>query len=87
MSRTDTRRSTPSPTQDEVLQFIEAYKADSRNDGNSPTYREIAHGLGKSTQTIYGACLRLAAKGLIVINARGKIVLQGGKYLRPDGES
>ena len=74
----------PRPTQDEVLSYIQLYKADRANDGNSPTYREIAQGLGKSLSTVYRACRNLEAKRLIEINARGKITLRGGQYLRPD---
>jgi hypothetical protein len=86
MSRRYPKMPRPRPTQDEVLRYIRSYKADPANDGNSPTYREIATGVGKSLSTIYTACRNLEAKGLIEINARGKITLQGGKYLRPDDD-
>jgi Mn-dependent DtxR family transcriptional regulator len=76
----------PKPTanspeaQEAVLRFIQQYKADPKNDGNSPTYREIAAALGKTHRRIYTICQRLQERGLIEINARGKIVLVGGKY-------
>jgi DNA-binding transcriptional regulator YhcF (GntR family) len=70
------RRAGRSPLQDEIVQFIAAYRADPANGGNSPTYREIADGLEKNVTTIYDACRRLERRGLIDTNERGKLVLK-----------
>jgi hypothetical protein len=72
------------PAQDDVLRYIQDYKADPANDGNSPTYREIADGTGRSLSAIYGVCRRLQKRGLLLVNERGKLVLPGGKYEPPD---
>jgi Winged helix-turn-helix DNA-binding len=71
------------PLQDVVLYFIIAYKADPANDGNSPTYREIAQGVGRSSTAVWSACQRLQDRGLLEINARGKLTLLGGAYHAP----
>lgn len=72
-----------SPAQDAVLEFVRDYKSDDENDGNSPTYQDIADALGVSTTTAYNTVSRLIRRGKLQINLRGKIKL-GGKYLLPE---
>jgi Mn-dependent DtxR family transcriptional regulator len=72
------------PSQDKVLQFLRDYKADEENDGNSPTYQQIAEALEISQGTAYTLVLRMVKRGVVKVNRRGKITL-GGKYIPPSG--
>ncbi|MCZ2078453.1 MAG: hypothetical protein LC130_26075 [Bryobacterales bacterium] len=75
-------RQRPTPMQDAIVEFLTDYKR--LNDGNSPTYQEIADALGKRPANIYRYVQSLCMKGVIALNHRGKIVLVGGKYIPPD---
>jgi hypothetical protein len=77
-----TRRKRPAPCQDAILEFMRDYKAAPENDGNSPTYEEIATALGVSVPAIYTACLRLVGHGTLRFNRSRKLVL-GGKWIPP----
>lgn len=71
------------PAQDAILEYVADYKQTDENDGNSPTYQEIADALGVATATAYNTVMRLVRHGKLRINNRGKIVL-GGKYFPPE---
>lgn len=70
-----------SPLQDAILEFIRDFKV--ANDGNSPTYAQIAHALDKTPARIYDKVQRLATRRLVSIDANGKILL-GGQYIPPE---
>lgn len=71
------------PLQDAIMEFLRDWKANPVNDGNSPTYQDIATALGKKTSRIYDRVQRLCNRGELNINDRGKIVL-GGQYILPE---
>jgi predicted transcriptional regulator len=64
--------------------FLYEYKTDPANDGNSPTYAEIASALGLAQTTVYNAVQKLVAKGRLRLNKNRRIVLPGGAYHPPD---
>lgn len=71
--------------QEQIIEFVRDYKSDPINDGNSPTYQEIAAALGKKWRAnIYRYVQSLERKGLIAVNKRGKLRLIGGKYIPPE---
>jgi DNA-binding IclR family transcriptional regulator len=70
--------------QDAILEFLFDYKRS--QDGNSPTYQEIADALGKRPANVYRYVQSMCARGLIRLNHRGKIVVVGGKYITPDDD-
>lgn len=71
--------------QEQIIEFVRDYKQDPENDGNSPTYQEIAQALGKKWRAnIYRYVQSLERKGLINVNKRGKLRLIGGKYIPPE---
>jgi predicted transcriptional regulator len=72
------------PIQDAILEFLRDYKQDPDNDGNSPSYREVADALGKNPADIHRRVLAMERTGLVRVNKRGKIVLVGGRYIAPD---
>lgn len=74
-------RRRPAPAQDAIFEFIRDYKRG--EDGNSPTYQEIAEALGVTTATAYNTVLRLVRRGVVKINKRGKISI-GGTYIPPE---
>jgi hypothetical protein len=70
------------PGQDRVWRWIVDYKV--LNDGNSPTYEQIALALGLAKTTVYIHVKRLAERGkLIHDDSLGVIKLVGGKYVPP----
>lgn len=69
------------PGQERVYQFIAAFKIE--NDGNSPTYRQIANGCGISRNGAYLLCLKLVRWGRIAFTEDGRIILIGGEYAPP----
>lgn len=75
-----------SPTEFAVYQFIIAYKGD--HDGNSPTLREIAAGIGlASVSDLPTRLRRLEQVGLIWLTGSGpgqRICITGGKWLPPE---
>ena len=76
------RKQREAPLQDAILEHIRDYKV--ANDGNSPTYAEIAAALDKRPARIYEKVQRLISRGLLQIDRRnGKIVL-GGQYIPPE---
>lgn len=77
-SRHDSR---PAVGQEAVMAFLLEYKQDRRNDGNSPTYAEIAAGIGRSVMRVAQIVQRLVAKGELTINERGKICVPDGQYI------
>ncbi|MBX3083929.1 MAG: winged helix-turn-helix transcriptional regulator [Anaerolineae bacterium] len=74
------------PTQDRIVAFMRDWKANPVNDGNSPTYQDIADGLGISITTVYTAIQKLIQRGKLKQNTKGKLVLPGGMYLVPENE-
>ena len=74
------------PTQDRIVAFMRDWKGNPVNDGNSPTYQDIADGLGISITTVYTAIQKLIRRGKLKINMKGKLVLPGGTYLVPENE-
>lgn len=74
-----------SPTEFAVYQFIIAYKGEC--DGNSPTLREIAAGIGLASVSDLPARLRrLEQVGLVWLTGNGpsqRICVTGGKWLPP----
>lgn len=64
--------------------FPHDYKADPANDGNSPTYAEIAAALRLSQTTVYNAVQRLVSKGRLRLTKNRRIMLPGGAYHPPD---
>ncbi len=79
------RRQRATPTQKHILSFIITYKADPHNDGNSPTYEEIAEALGFHKANVYRHCRKLEERGWLQINEQGKLTIPGGRwrYLPP----
>lgn len=75
-----------SPTEFAVYQFIIAYKGEC--DGNSPTLREIAAGIGLASASDLPARLRrLEQVGLVWLTGNGpsqRICVTGGKWLPPE---
>ena len=71
------------PLQAAIVECVRDWKADPANDGNSPTYQDIAEKLGKRRSRIHEKVQRLIVLGELKINQHGKIVL-GGKYLLPE---
>jgi hypothetical protein len=76
------RRKTP--IQDAILEFLRDWKRNPENDGNSPTFEQIAKGIGKYRSDVRNRVLSMEKNGLIRINKYGKIALPGGKYLLPE---
>ena len=72
----------PAPVQEAILEFIRDYKR--ANDGNSPSYREIATALGKNAADIHRRVLVLERRGVIRISQAGRLCLVGGEYLPPE---
>jgi DNA-binding MurR/RpiR family transcriptional regulator len=72
-----------SPLHRAILNFIIKYKAEPANDGNSPSYEDIATGLGTYKSNIYRACRKLQKRGLLKINQHGKLIIPGGQYQPP----
>lgn len=72
------------PTQDRIVIFVRDWKGNPVNDGNSPTYQDIADGLGISITTAYTAIQKLIRRGRLKVNTKGKLVLPGGTYLVPE---
>lgn len=85
-SKPANRKPRPCPVQDEILEFLRDYKRDPNNDGNSPTYDEIAEALDRWPGTVHRYCQSMERRGVIRFNQRGKIVLPGGRYLAPGDE-
>ena len=71
-----------SDRQKNIFDFIVGYK--SRNDGNSPTIREIADGCGiSSTSVVSYNLLKLAGEGVIALSGGGvarRIEVIGGSW-------
>lgn len=78
------RPARPSPLQDAILEFLRDWKRDEENDGNSPSYSDIARALAKYPANIHRYVGSMERKGLVRINRRGKITLPGGKYIPPE---
>ena len=74
----------PAPVQEAILAFIDEYKTDPDNDGNSPSYREIAAAVGGGPADIYRRVLALQKQGRLRVNKAGKVCVPGGRYLLPD---
>lgn len=72
------------PIQEAILEFLRDWKNDPENDGNSPTYKQIADGIGKWPSDVHKRILSMQRRGLVSVNRHGKIVLIGGKYLLPE---
>jgi len=70
-------------TQDAIMDYLVDYKADPRNDGNNPTYQEIANALGIRKEAVYQAALRLVGHGILRFNANRKLIV-GGKWTPPE---
>lgn len=78
-----------SPTEFAVYRFVIAYKSD--HDGNSPTARDIAAGIGLSYHSAVPTWLRkLERAGLLWLKRSGdsnriaEIYVVGGKWLPPE---
>ncbi len=67
------------------MEYIVDYKADPKNDGNNPTYKEIAQALELSEPTVYNAVMRLVGHGLLRFNANRKLIV-GGRWYPPGYE-
>ena len=65
------------------MDYLIDYKADLRNDGNNPTYQEIAKALGISKEAVYQAALRMIGHGVLHFNANRKLIV-GGKWTPPE---
>lgn len=76
------RRKIKAPTQDAILDYFVDYKADPRNDGNNPTYQEIARALGVSKEAVYQAVLRMVGHGILRFNGNRKLIV-GGRWIPP----
>lgn len=71
-----------SPVQDAILEFITDYKRE--NDGNSPSYQEIATAIGSCAANVYRYVQSLERKQAVSVNKKGKLTLPGGKYIPPE---
>lgn len=72
----------PPLQQQRVLAFIAASKSSA--DGNPPTRKDIAEHFGFSEQAADHHVLRLVAKGLVVLDSHGRVMLVGGSYFPPE---
>lgn len=70
-------------TQDAIMDYLIDYKANAENDGNNPTYQEIARALGISKEAVYQAVLRMIGHGTLRFNRVRKVVV-GGKWTPPE---
>jgi Mn-dependent DtxR family transcriptional regulator len=75
------RKQRDAPLQDSILEYIRDYKVG--NDGNSPTYQQIASALGKSQRCVYDKVQRLVVRGILKVDRSGRILL-GGMYIPPE---
>ncbi len=72
----------PCPGQDRVLRYIIDYKV--CNDGNSPSYTQIARGVGIARSTVYMHIKHLSERGKLVCDwDQGVVKLVGGQYVPP----
>jgi Mn-dependent DtxR family transcriptional regulator len=78
------KRKRKAPVQDAILEFLRDYKRDPENDGNSPSFQDIAAAIGKYRSDVRKRIIEMERYGWVKINAKGKIVLIGGKYILPD---
>ena len=78
------RKLQKAPIQEAILEFLRDWKHNPENDGNSPTYQQIADGIGKHRADVRNRILSMEKRGLVRINRHSKIVLVGGKYLLPE---
>lgn len=74
------RKQREAPTQRAILEFIKNYKRDPANDGNTPTYREIAEGMNRPQSQVYTACMKMVLNKKLNMNARGKLTVPRGKW-------
>lgn len=74
------RKQRKAQSQDKIVQFIIEFKRDRQNDGNTPTYQEIADGVGLSLSVVYRACTRLVMRDALKLNDRGKLTVPRGKW-------
>lgn len=77
------RKRRKAPIQEAILEYLRDYKRDPENEGNSPTYSEIAEAIGQYPADIHNRVQRMEKLGLVKVNQRGRINL-GGKYLPPE---
>ena len=77
------RKRRDAPTQDAIMEFMSDYKRDPANDGNNPTYEEMAKALGVTVPAVYNACLRLVGHGVLKFNGNRKLII-GGKWIPPE---
>jgi len=80
------RKRRSAPVQEAILHYLDAYKSDPKNDGNNPTYQEIADALGKQPSHVYDACMKLVVRGDLQLNDRGKLIFPDGQWRRKNSE-
>lgn len=79
------RKQRDAPIQDKIVEFIIDYKRDKKNDGNLPTYQEIADGIDRGVSQVYTACMKLVVRKILEMNERGKLIVPKGRWdIDPD---
>lgn len=79
------RKQREAPIQAAIVDFIIKYKKDKKNDGNTPTYQEIAEGIDRDQSQVYKACMRLVVRKVLEMNDRNKLIVPRGKWdIDPD---
>jgi len=71
------------PIEDAILEFLRDWKNAPSKDGNSPTYAQIATGVGKYPADVHKCVQAMVRKGKLQLNEDNKIAL-GGKYILPE---
>lgn len=71
------------PLEDAIIEFLQDWKKNPENDGNSPTYEQIAAAVGRYPANVSRAVNAMHRKGMVRINKYRKICLNG-KYILPD---
>lgn len=74
------RKQREAPVQTAIVEFIIDYKRDKKNDGNTPTYQEIADAIGRDLSHVHKMCMRLVARKVLELNERGKLIVPKGRW-------
>lgn len=68
------------PRQEALLECLRDWKRNPLNQGNNPTYEQLATLMGVSVPTAYNTAMRMVVNGTLALNPYGKLIIVGWVY-------
>lgn len=68
------------PRQEALLECLRDWKRNPTNQGNNPTYEQLATLMDVSVPTVYNTAMRMVVNGTLAINPYGKLIIVGWVY-------